>query len=131
MEDSLRLKKRSKKFLLKLLPPMRDCLSEALCWLGTFGLESYTNDLVKTTSSMSAMVGQGVNVVPCVPVPLGGIDDLVTIVRYSIWIPGSRLIPASRSVARMSSSGSGGCQWRRWWRLKQWRKALPPAGRVP
>jgi hypothetical protein len=51
----------------------------SLAHLGTFGLESYTTDLVKTIASLSAMVGQGVNVVPCVPVPLGGIDDPRTV----------------------------------------------------
>jgi hypothetical protein len=61
------------------LPVGSVVLVGSLSHLGTFGLESYTNDLVKTISSMSAMVGQGVNVVTYVPVPLGGIDDPVTI----------------------------------------------------
>jgi hypothetical protein len=32
-------------------------------------------DLVKTISSVSAAVGKGVDVVPAVPMPLGGIED--------------------------------------------------------
>ncbi len=61
------------------LPVGSVVLIGSLSHLGTFGLESYANDLVKTISSLLAVVGQGVNVVPSVPVPLGGIDDPVTI----------------------------------------------------
>jgi hypothetical protein len=51
----------------------------SLSHLSGFGLESYTMDLVKTISSMSVVVGEGVDVVPYVPVPLGGIDDSAVI----------------------------------------------------
>jgi hypothetical protein len=47
----------------------------SLSHLNAFGLESYTNDLVKTITSVASAVGDGVNVVPCVPVLLGGIDS--------------------------------------------------------
>jgi hypothetical protein len=41
--------------------------------LGTRGLGSYAEDLVKTISSVGARVGHGVEVVPVVHVPLGGL----------------------------------------------------------
>ncbi len=40
--------------------------------LGTRGLGSYTEDLVKTIASVGARVGGGAEVIPLVPVPLGG-----------------------------------------------------------
>jgi hypothetical protein len=41
--------------------------------LGTRGLGSYAEDLVKTISSVGARVGAGSEVIPLVPVPLGGV----------------------------------------------------------
>jgi hypothetical protein len=57
------------------LPMGSVILVGSLSHLGNFGLMSYAGDLVKTISSLSAVVGEGVDVVPSVFVPMGGIDD--------------------------------------------------------
>jgi hypothetical protein len=56
--------------------------------LGTRGLGSYAEDLVKTISSVGARVGGGSEMIPLVPVPLGGCTVPGLLVTPSIWTPG-------------------------------------------
>jgi hypothetical protein len=51
----------------------------SLSHLGSHGLESYAGDLVRVLSSMAAVLGGGVSVVPYVPIPLGGIGSRTTV----------------------------------------------------
>jgi hypothetical protein len=66
----------------------------SLSHLGTCGLRSYTEDLVRCLSSVGARVGTGSEVIPFVPVPLGGIDGAERVrdlFDLDSWILGSGL----------------------------------------
>jgi hypothetical protein len=54
------------------LPMGSVILVGSLSHLGTRGLSSYTEDLVRVVGSLGAKVGQGVEVIPLVSVPIGG-----------------------------------------------------------
>ncbi len=53
------------------LPVGSVVLLGSMSHLGARGLDSYAGDLVGSMSSVSARVGQGVEVVPLCPVPIG------------------------------------------------------------
>jgi hypothetical protein len=67
--------------------------------LGQRGLESYVNDLCRVFSSMGTKVGSGVEIVPYVPVPLGGVESGATLhglLDFDAWLLASGLGPGVR-----------------------------------
>ncbi len=84
------------------LPAGSVVLVGSLSHLAVFGLDSYAADLVRTLQSLSAVVGGGVDMVPNVPVPLGGVGCAATVramFDLDAWIlrgPGVMLSMARR-----------------------------------
>jgi hypothetical protein len=89
----------------------------------TRGLGSYTEDLVKAISSVGARVGNGSEVIPLVPVPLGGVYGAGAVrdaFDLDSWIiatgsPGailreSREILWKRTTTQTEKSGSSGME---------------------
>ncbi len=74
------------------LPVGSVVLVGSLSYLGIRGIHSYSEDLVKTIASICARVGQGVEVVPLVLVPiagLGGAGLVWDVFDLDSWILGS------------------------------------------
>jgi hypothetical protein len=84
------------------LPAGSVVLVGSLSHLAAFGLDSYATDLVKTLQSMAMAVGRGVDVIPNVSVPLGGVSSAATVramFDLDAWIlrgPGVALSMARR-----------------------------------
>jgi hypothetical protein len=60
------------------------------------GISNYTDELVRNIDSLTARVGAGVEVVPLVLFPLGGIGDpgmVCDAYDFNAWITGSALGP--------------------------------------
>jgi hypothetical protein len=83
-----------------------------------YGLESYAGDLAKTMSLVAAVAGDGVNVIPLVPVPLGGVGgptSVRSLFDFDAWLIGSARGPGeSLEKTRkkfwelVAASGGGG-----------------------
>ncbi len=70
------------------LPMGSVILIGSMSHLGTRGLSNYTEDLVWVVGSLGARVGQGVEVVPLVSVPIGGFGGGGGLATLSTWTPG-------------------------------------------
>ena len=71
------------------LPPVSVVLLGSLSHLAAKGLAAYAKALVGSMLTLQNMVGEGVNVMPFVPIPLGGIgrEDMVrSMVDLDAWI---------------------------------------------
>ncbi len=81
------------------LPNGSVILIGSLSHLGARGLGGYTADLVSSISSLGALVGAGSEVIPAVPVPIGGVGGsglIRDILDFDAWLQGSAVGPGAR-----------------------------------
>ena len=88
------------------LPPRSVILVGSLAHLSRAGLNSYAPMLVETLTRIAGKMGPGINVLPYIPVPIGGVgsDTLVRdMIDLDCWIVSSgaghnNCLPDSREV---------------------------------
>jgi hypothetical protein len=76
------------------LPPGSVVMIGSLSHLSLYGLQHYTEELVRTMAILGSEIGVGSMVIPYVPIPLAGIsaDDVIReLLDFDCWLSGSGL----------------------------------------
>jgi len=76
------------------LPPGSVVLLGSLSHLSMYGLQHYTDELVRTMTILGSEIGVGTTIIPYVPIPLAGVgaDDVIReLLDFDCWLGGSGL----------------------------------------